>query len=89
MRKQTMTTVYPCQCPELHHLTGYAREPLEVPKDHARWLVATKAFSYDPDGLHARTETHESATWPPPDGDLTTDQDPPEGGSSDSSSPEG
>jgi hypothetical protein len=71
------THLYPCQCPEGHHLSTYPRAEIDVAtKREAKWLVATKAFSYDPDGLHAVEETHESATWPPPDTDPNQPDEP-------------
>ena len=70
-------TVYPCACPDGHYLRDRPRVPTEVPIDEAVWLVATKAFSYDPDGLHARTESHDSAVWPPvPAGPATEPESP-------------
>jgi hypothetical protein len=67
MPRADTVTVYPCRCPEGHHLTDptYPAAEASVSADLANWLVATKAFSFTPDGLHGTEVVDERATYDP------------------------
>lgn len=64
-------TVYRCACPAGHFLME-AADTTNLTKAEADALVATLAYTYDPKGQH------------PPGKSPSPTEDPPEGGSSDS-----